>query len=190
MYSSPAVLNYDFRLNIEVCGKSREICDSEREVRSALARRRGCEVTLSAESGEDEAARVVHVRCSVIAQQVTRVCAAHSCSVTPRPRTTMKKSVYEPDPALTRKAYVRGMQQYHDLHRKSTEDPASFWSDIASQFHWEVPYDVNNFCSYNFDLDEGPISIKWMEGAKTNICYNLLDRNIQNGMGDKIAFYW
>lgn len=190
MYSSPAVLNYDFRLHIEVCGKSREICDSEREVRSALARRRGCEVTLSAESGEDEAARVVHVRCSVIAQQVTRVCAAHSCSVTPRPRTTMKKSVYEPDPALTRRAYVRGMQQYHDLHRKSTEDPASFWSDIASQFHWEVPYDVNNFCSYNFDLDEGPISIKWMEGAKTNICYNLLDRNIQNGMGDKIAFYW
>lgn len=190
MFSGLEVLNYNFRLLIEVCGKSREICDSERDVRLALARRRACEVTLSAESGEDEAARVVHVQCSVIAQQVTRVCAAHSCSVTPRPRTTMKKSVYEPDPAMTRKAYVRGMQQYHDLHRKSTEEPSSFWSDIASQFHWEVPYDVNNFCSYNFDLDEGPISIKWMEGAKTNICYNLLDRNIQNGMGDKIAFYW
>jgi acyl-coenzyme A synthetase/AMP-(fatty) acid ligase len=29
-----------------------------------------------------------------------------------------------------------------------------------------------------------------MEGATTNICYNLLDRNVKNGLGDKIAYYW
>lgn len=30
-----------------------------------------------------------------------------------------------------------------------------------------------------------------MEGATTNICYNLLDRNVyEKKLGDKIAFYW
>lgn len=30
-----------------------------------------------------------------------------------------------------------------------------------------------------------------MEGASTNICYNLLDRNVyEKKLGDKVAFYW
>ncbi|KFW63428.1 Acetyl-coenzyme A synthetase, cytoplasmic, partial [Pygoscelis adeliae] len=35
------------------------------------------------------------------------------------------------------------------------------------------------------------IFIEWMKGATTNICYNLLDRNVnEKKLGDKIAFYW
>ena len=40
---------------------------------------------------------------------------------------------------------------------------------------------------YNFDTRKGPIKIEWMVGAKTNICYNALDRNVEAGHGDKIA---
>ncbi|KOX71860.1 Acetyl-coenzyme A synthetase [Melipona quadrifasciata] len=29
-----------------------------------------------------------------------------------------------------------------------------------------------------------------MEGASTNISFNLLDKNVKSGNGDKIAFYW
>ncbi|KAH9519488.1 Acetyl-coenzyme A synthetase, cytoplasmic [Bulinus truncatus] len=36
----------------------------------------------------------------------------------------------------------------------------------------------------------GDIFIKWMEGAKTNISYNMLDRHVKNGLGNKVAFYW
>merc|ERR1719369_1007169 len=43
---------------------------------------------------------------------------------------------------------------------------------------------------YNFDIGKGPIKIEWMVGAQTNICHNALDRNVENGNGDKIAFYW
>lgn len=100
------------------------------------------------------------------------------------------KSVFEPNPALVKKSYVKSLQQYKELHQRSIQDPAKFWSDIATQFHWEAPYDVDNFFSYNFDTREGPVNIQWMQGAKTNVCYNLLDRNIKNGMKDKIAFYW
>ena len=43
---------------------------------------------------------------------------------------------------------------------------------------------------YNFDLRKGPIKIEWMKGAKTNMSYNCLDRNVENGHGEKVAFHW
>ena len=101
-----------------------------------------------------------------------------------------EKNIFQPDQKLARAAYVSSFQQYQELYKESIEHPEKFWGNIAKQFHWETPADPENFMSYNFDISKGPISIKWMEGASTNICYNLLDRNIKNGHGDKIAFLW
>lgn len=101
-----------------------------------------------------------------------------------------EQNIFQPDPKLSRSSYVSSIQQYDELYKESIEHPEKFWGNIAKQFHWETPADPKNFLSYNFDISKGPISIKWMEGASTNICYNLLDRNIKNGHGDKIAFYW
>lgn len=101
-----------------------------------------------------------------------------------------EQNIFQPDSKLARSAYVSSFQQYEELYKESIEQPDKFWGNIAKQFHWETPADPKNFMSYNFDISKGPISIKWMEGASTNICYNLLDRNIKNGHGDKIAFYW
>lgn len=44
--------------------------------------------------------------------------------------------------------------------------------------------------SYNFNINLGRIFVKWLEGSRTNICFNVLDRNVRNGYGDRIAFYW
>lgn len=44
-------------------------------------------------------------------------------------------------------------------------------------------------CRYNFDLKSGPVKIEWFLGAQTNVCYNCLDRNIEKGKGEQIAFY-
>jgi acetyl-CoA synthetase len=82
------------------------------------------------------------------------------------------------------------MTQYEDMYERSINNPEEFWGAIAKQFYWETEASPSKFLSYNFDITKGPIYIKWMEGATTNICYNLLDRNIKNGLGDKIAFYW
>ncbi|KAJ8890748.1 hypothetical protein PR048_010257 [Dryococelus australis] len=102
----------------------------------------------------------------------------------------MRKTVYLPDPKLTKKAHVSSLNQYKDMYKESIDNPCEFWGNIAKQFHWETPISEDKFFSYNFDITKGPIFIKWLEGATTNICYNLLDRNIRNGLGDKIAFYW
>lgn len=76
------------------------------------------------------------------------------------------------------------------MYLASLNNPESFWGDIAKEFHWENPINYDNFFKYNFDVTKGPIFTKWMNGATTNITYNLLDRNIKNGHGEKIAFYW
>lgn len=44
---------------------------------------------------------------------------------------------------------------------------------------------------YNFDSTKGSIYVKCMEGAKTNVCYNVVDRLVrEKNLGDKVAFYW
>ena len=34
------------------------------------------------------------------------------------------------------------------------------------------------------------MKVEWFIGAKTNLAYNCLDRNIKAGLGEKIAFYF
>ncbi|KAI8126081.1 Acetyl-coenzyme A synthetase [Lucilia cuprina] len=100
-----------------------------------------------------------------------------------------EKSIYNPNPAISQNAYISSMEEYKKFYEESLDNPEEFWSRVAKQFHWETPAEPKKFLQYNFDITKGPISIKWMEGASTNICYNLLDRNIRNGLGDTIAYY-
>lgn len=98
--------------------------------------------------------------------------------------------VVHPHPSVAKNAYVNSYQQYQQMYQKSLENPEQFWGEIAKQFHFETPIDYDKFFRYNFDLTKGPIFNKWLDGATTNISYNLLDRNVRNGHGDKVAYYW
>ncbi|KAK3085354.1 hypothetical protein FSP39_001989 [Pinctada imbricata] len=97
--------------------------------------------------------------------------------------------VFSPPKGVQKEAHVQSLEQYKEMHKLSVENPEEFWSDVAKQFHWESPV-TGKFLDYNFDVNKGPIYIKWMEGAKTNISFNCLDRHINNKLGDKVAFYW
>uniref|UniRef100_A0AAR2JST1 Acetyl-coenzyme A synthetase n=1 Tax=Pygocentrus nattereri TaxID=42514 RepID=A0AAR2JST1_PYGNA len=67
---------------------------------------------------------------------------------------------------------------------------SEFWVDIAKEFFWKTKH-TGQFLDYNFDVTKGEIFVKCMEGATTNICYNVLDRNVhEKKLGDKVAFYW
>ena len=99
--------------------------------------------------------------------------------------------VFQPPKRVQENAYVSSMEQYREMYKRSVEDPAGFWGEIAKTFYWKTPPTSDKFLEYNFDPAAGPISIKWMQGAVTNISYNVLDRLInENGLGEKIAFYW
>jgi len=74
--------------------------------------------------------------------------------------------------------------EYHRIYQKSIEDSVKFWSEIASELHWFKSWDTV------LSIDNIKKKILWFLGAKTNITYNALDRNIKAGFGEKVAFYW
>ena len=43
---------------------------------------------------------------------------------------------FEKSPGL-----LNGKAEYDEMYKRSVEDPSGFWGDIASQFHWEKPWD-------------------------------------------------
>ncbi|CAM4644342.1 acetyl-coenzyme A synthetase, cytoplasmic isoform X1 [Caretta caretta] len=98
--------------------------------------------------------------------------------------------LFRAPPSLVREAHVPSLAAYRERYRRSVEEPQEFWDDIAKEFYWRSQHS-GLFLKYNFDVTKGKIFIEWMKGATTNICYNLLDRNVnEKKLGDKIAFYW
>jgi acetyl-CoA synthetase len=83
--------------------------------------------------------------------------------------------------------HIASMEQYREMYDRSIEDPDGFWGEIAEDFHWFKKWDKVR--SFNYNIKKGPISIKWFEGAKTNITYNCLDRHLAD-RGDQTAIIW
>lgn len=46
------------------------------------------------------------------------------------------------------------------MYKRSIEDPAGFWSDIASQFFWKQPWNASSVFSENLDVRNGPVHIQ------------------------------
>ena len=99
-----------------------------------------------------------------------------------------KVSVIYPSNDYKKKSHLSSLEEYKTLYKKSVEKPKQFWTEVAEHFHWKKL--TKDVLSYNFDINQGTISIKWMNGALTNMCYNVLDRIIDKGMGNRIAYYW
>ncbi|XP_022984004.1 acetyl-coenzyme A synthetase, chloroplastic/glyoxysomal-like isoform X2 [Cucurbita maxima] len=103
---------------------------------------------------------------------------------------TEDDNVILPSDQFSSRAHVSSYLQYLEMYQRSIEDPAGFWSDIASsEFFWKKKWDQQVY-SENLDVRKGEIKIEWFKGGITNICYNCLDRNIEAGLGKKIALYW
>ncbi|KAL6119662.1 acss2 [Pungitius sinensis] len=101
-----------------------------------------------------------------------------------------KEDVFHGSEDLKEKAHIPSFEKYKELYLKSIENPDEFWGDIAKDFFWKTNH-TGPFFDYNFDVTKGEIFIKFMEGASTNICYNVLDRNVhERKLGEKVAFYW
>lgn len=82
-------------------------------------------------------------------------------------------------------ASVPSLEAYQTMYQRSIDDPEGFWAEIAQEFTWFEPWD--SVRSYDFTDN---INIQWFAGGKTNVCYNALDRHVESGAGDKVAFYW
>ena len=71
--------------------------------------------------------------------------------------------------------------EYYTEFEKSLVNPEEFWSEIASNFWWEKPWES----VLKFSMEEAQFS--WFEGGKTNITVNCLDRHLESN-GENTAF--
>jgi acetyl-CoA synthetase len=69
------------------------------------------------------------------------------------------------------------------IYEEAERDPEAFWAKQAEELHWfEKPEQV-------LDWSNPPFA-KWFIGGKLNASYNCLDRHVEAGNGDRVAFHW
>ncbi len=69
------------------------------------------------------------------------------------------------------------------LYKKSLDNPEKFWGEIAeTELFW--------FKKWKKVFQKRGQDSKWFDGGKINITYNCLDRHVEAGGGDKVAYIW
>ena len=68
------------------------------------------------------------------------------------------------------------------LHEQAEQDLEGFWAEQAERLRWTKPWDQ----VLEWDL---PFA-KWFVGGQLNVSDNCLDRHVDNGDGDKVAYHW
>ncbi|MBL4846888.1 MAG: acetate--CoA ligase [Planctomycetes bacterium] len=79
-------------------------------------------------------------------------------------------------------AHVGSLEEYRAMHKRSLDDPAGFWGEVASELDWFEPW--TEVCEWKLP------DAKWFLGGKTNICHNCVDRQVDQGHGDQVAILW
>jgi acetyl-coenzyme A synthetase (EC 6.2.1.1) len=76
------------------------------------------------------------------------------------------------------------MRYYQYLYKKSVEDPAGFWGELAKELiDWFEPWQKT------FVQEEGLLT-KWFVGGKLNASYNAVDRHLNSHRRYKAAIIW
>jgi acetyl-CoA synthetase len=81
---------------------------------------------------------------------------------------------YPPTPEFARQANAQP-----DIYEV---DPDQFWRRHAERVSWFKPFET---------LSEWkPPYAKWFLGGRLNACYNCVDRHVEAGLGEKVAYHW
>ncbi len=82
---------------------------------------------------------------------------------------------YEPDPDFARQAnaqpgiYERDWEEFWETEGR---ERVTWFEPFSKLYEWEPPY------------------ARWYLGGKLNVCFNCVDRHVDAGKGDKVAYYW
>lgn len=78
--------------------------------------------------------------------------------------------------------YVPSVARYKAFLEESLKDISAFWDKAAKELPW--------YKGWEKPLDWNMPFAKWFVGGRINVSYVCLDWQIQNGKGDKVAYYW
>ncbi|CAN5664908.1 acetate--CoA ligase [soil metagenome] len=85
---------------------------------------------------------------------------------------------FPPDAGFAAQANARGA-----LYEEAAADPLAFWERRAREkLSWDSPFQEV--------LEWDPPFAKWFADGRLNVAYNCVDRHVQAGLGDKVAYHW
>jgi acetyl-CoA synthetase len=82
---------------------------------------------------------------------------------------------YAPDPEFARQAnaqpdiYERDWEEFWETEGRTR---VTWFEPFTKLYEWDAPY------------------AKWYLGGKLNVCFNAVDRHVEAGKGDRVAYYW
>jgi acetyl-CoA synthetase len=89
-----------------------------------------------------------------------------------------ERRTYPPSPDFSAQANATA-----ELYDEAERDFEGFWARLARErLSWSKPFDT----TLEWDL---PFA-KWFTGGELNVAYNCVDRHVENGLGDKVAYHW
>jgi acetyl-CoA synthetase len=91
----------------------------------------------------------------------------------------LEQEWFPPPEEFRRDALIKDLS----VHEEAAKDPAAWWAKQAEALHWFAPP------QRTLD-DSNPPFYKWFEGGRINASYNCLDRHVEAGLGDRVAFHW
>jgi acetyl-CoA synthetase len=70
-----------------------------------------------------------------------------------------------------------------EAYADAEADLVGFWEKAAEMLTWETRWERG------LDWDDAPFA-KWYVGGRLNAAYNCVDRHVEAGRGDKVAYHW
>jgi len=89
-----------------------------------------------------------------------------------------EERTFDPPPEFAAQANVTAEE-----YRKADEDRIGFWAEKAERITWDTPFEEV------LDWSDAPFA-KWYVGGKLNAAYNCVDRHVEAGLGDRVAYYF
>jgi acetyl-CoA synthetase len=85
---------------------------------------------------------------------------------------------FSPPPEFTAAANIKD----ESVYARADADFEAYWAEEAKRLDWFTPW------GQVLEWDE-PFA-KWFVGGTLNVSYNCLDRHVNAGRGDRVAYYW
>jgi acetyl-CoA synthetase len=85
---------------------------------------------------------------------------------------------FEPPADLAADANIKA-----EAYDRAAADRLGFWEEQAGHLDWDRRWDTV------LDWDDPPFA-KWFVGGRLNAAYNCVDRHVEAGRGEKVAFHW
>src|SRR4051795_13068572 len=70
-----------------------------------------------------------------------------------------------------------------DVYEEASADRLAFWAKQGGRLSWAQEWDTL------LDWTNPPFA-KWFVGGKLNVAYNCVDRHVEAGHGDQVAYHW